>query len=324
MAHLLGPIGLSETDNAVYLALAGRAPRGTAQEIADATELGLPAVRRSLRVLTESGLVTTLLARPVRYVVAPPDISIDALISRRQQELEGLRADARRLALRLRETRVTTESGLVEILEGQDAIAHSLAHLQLGARDEVLIIDAPPYLYGTPVQNEQEFVALDRGVGYRSLYHGPALRLPGHYDQMMACVAAGERARTLASAPMKMLIVDRRVALMPVSFAADETRTRLLVHAPPLVEGLVMCFEALWDQAAPVHDGGTGDGAVPLSERDRRVLSLMAAGLKDQAIARALGVAQRTVVRRIGEMMTTLGAETRFQAGLLAARRGWI
>ncbi|WP_026424773.1 helix-turn-helix transcriptional regulator [Actinokineospora inagensis] len=324
MAHLLGPVGLSETDNAVYLALA-TTPRGTAQDIADSAELPLPAVRRALRTLTAAGLVTTLLARPMQYVVAPPEVSIEALVSRRQQELEGLRAAARELALRLRETPAFAESSLVEILEGNDAIQHRLAQVQLGAREEVMIIDAPPYLHGTPVQNDQELVALGRGVRYRSLYHGPALALPGHYEQMMACIELGEHARTLASAPMKMMIVDRRVALMPVSFAAAETRTRLLVHAAPLVEGLVVCFEALWEQAAPVLGGEpAAERAATLSERDRQVLSLMAAGLKDQAIARALGVAQRTVVRRIGEMMTTLGADTRFQAGLLAARRGWL
>ncbi|PPK66323.1 helix-turn-helix domain-containing protein [Actinokineospora auranticolor] len=322
MAHLLGPVGLNETDNAVYLALA-TTPRGTAQDIAESAELALPAVRRALRTLTEAGLVTTLLARPMRYVVAPPEVSIDALVSRRQQELEGLRASARELALRLRETPASAETDVVEILEGNDVIQHRLAQMQLSAQDEVLIIDAPPYLHGTPVQNDQELVTLRRGVRYRSLYHGPALQLPGHYEQMMACIAAGEQARTLASAPMKMLIVDRRVALMPVSFAAAETRTRLLVHAAPLVEGLVVCFEALWEQAAPVH-GGSQPPREGLSDRDRQVLSLMAAGLKDQAIARALGVAQRTVVRRIAEMMTTLGADTRFQAGMLAARRGWI
>ncbi|MGQ0838954.1 helix-turn-helix transcriptional regulator [Actinokineospora sp.] len=323
MAHLLGPVGLTESDNTVFLALVST-PRAAAAELADAVELPLPAVRRALRNLTAAGLVTMLLSRPTRYVPAPPEMAIDALVSRRQQELEGLRAAARELALQLREAPATGTAGVVEIIEGTDAILHTLAQLQLGARDEVLLVDAPPYLHGTPVQNQDELVALGRGVRYRCLYHGPALQLPGHYDQMATCVAEGEQARTLASVPMKMQIVDRRVALMPVSFSAAETRTRLLVHAPPLIEALVVCFEALWEQAAPVLTGQADERTAGLSERDRQVLSLMAAGLKDQAIARALGVAQRTVVRRIAEMMTTLGADTRFQAGMQAAHRGWI
>jgi DNA-binding NarL/FixJ family response regulator len=45
---------------------------------------------------------------------------------------------------------------------------------------------------------------------------------------------------------------------------------------------------------------------------------------KDRAIARALGVTERSVGRRIQEMMQSLQAGPRFQAGLQAARRGWL
>jgi len=61
-----------------------------------------------------------------------------------------------------------------------------------------------------------------------------------------------------------------------------------------------------------------------VDEQDRRLLSMLAAGYKDRAIARALGVTERTVGRRIQEMMQSLQAGTRFQAGLQAARRGWL
>jgi DNA-binding NarL/FixJ family response regulator len=60
----------------------------------------------------------------------------------------------------------------------------------------------------------------------------------------------------------------------------------------------------------------------PLSTRDQQLLALLAAGLTDQAIARKLGVALRTVERRVRRMMDGLGARTRFQAGLQAAARG--
>ena len=48
------------------------------------------------------------------------------------------------------------------------------------------------------------------------------------------------------------------------------------------------------------------------------------AGLKDEAAARQLGVSLRTVHRRTSVLMAELDARTRFQAGLLAARRGWL
>jgi DNA-binding NarL/FixJ family response regulator len=47
-------------------------------------------------------------------------------------------------------------------------------------------------------------------------------------------------------------------------------------------------------------------------------------GLKDRAIARALGIGERTVQRRLSRLMSTLGAKTRFQAAINAVHRGWL
>jgi DNA-binding NarL/FixJ family response regulator len=50
----------------------------------------------------------------------------------------------------------------------------------------------------------------------------------------------------------------------------------------------------------------------------------MAAGATDEVIARRLAISRRSVVRRTGLLMERLGATTRFQAGVQAARRGWL
>jgi DNA-binding NarL/FixJ family response regulator len=51
---------------------------------------------------------------------------------------------------------------------------------------------------------------------------------------------------------------------------------------------------------------------------------LLAAGLKDEAIARQLGISLRTVHRRTSELSLALGARARFQAGVLAERSGLL
>ncbi|MFC7641848.1 helix-turn-helix domain-containing protein [Streptosporangium lutulentum] len=54
------------------------------------------------------------------------------------------------------------------------------------------------------------------------------------------------------------------------------------------------------------------------------MLALLAAGLKDDAIARQLDVSLRTVQRRVRSLCDHLGAGTRFQAGLLAAHQNLL
>ena len=54
------------------------------------------------------------------------------------------------------------------------------------------------------------------------------------------------------------------------------------------------------------------------------LLTLMVSGLKDEAIARQLNWSIRTMRRRMSRLHEELGAANRFQAGVVAARRGWI
>ena len=54
----------------------------------------------------------------------------------------------------------------------------------------------------------------------------------------------------------------------------------------------------------------------------RLLLDLLAAGRRDEQIARELRLSVRTVRRRVAAIMQELGAESRFQAGVEAVRRG--
>ncbi|WP_244925358.1 LuxR C-terminal-related transcriptional regulator [Georgenia faecalis] len=51
---------------------------------------------------------------------------------------------------------------------------------------------------------------------------------------------------------------------------------------------------------------------------------MLASGAKDETIARELGLSERTLRRRSSALLARLGAANRFQAGVQAARRGWI
>lgn len=51
---------------------------------------------------------------------------------------------------------------------------------------------------------------------------------------------------------------------------------------------------------------------------------MLAGGLTDEAMARKLGLSERTVRRLVSEPTERLGAASRFQAGVCAVRLGWL
>nr|WP_269151130.1 helix-turn-helix transcriptional regulator [Spelaeicoccus albus] len=78
-------------------------------------------------------------------------------------------------------------------------------------------------------------------------------------------------------------------------------------------------FELLWTAATPLPRSGRADSADPSIDRD--VLLYLASGATDGMIARHLNVSPRTAQRRVRALMESLGAGSRFQAGIQAARR---
>lgn len=68
------------------------------------------------------------------------------------------------------------------------------------------------------------------------------------------------------------------------------------------------------------HADGPSTAGSPISPREWQVLQLLAQGCTDEAVARNLGVSLRTVRRTTADLMERLGARSRFQAGLKAAR----
>ena len=104
----------------------------------------------------------------------------------------------------------------------------------------------------------------------------------------------------------------------PLGFA-DEPRVHIRQRS--IVAALTLWFELLWSRATPVPDLEAATGH---PDARRFLLEQLMAGATDEVIARRLGIGLRTVRRRIAELMTDLGVDTRFQAGAEAVRRGWL
>jgi len=78
-----------------------------------------------------------------------------------------------------------------------------------------------------------------------------------------------------------------------------------------------------------VAEGGAA-GAAPAKfhgrayQPDVALLDMIQQGLTDDRIGRKMGISIRTVRRIMADLMGKLNARSRFQAGVEAARRGWI
>jgi DNA-binding NarL/FixJ family response regulator len=62
----------------------------------------------------------------------------------------------------------------------------------------------------------------------------------------------------------------------------------------------------------------------PLTEREREILQLLAAGCDNRTIAAQLHLSEKTVGNRLSEMFQKLGVNNRTQAALVAVQRGLI
>jgi DNA-binding CsgD family transcriptional regulator len=129
---------------------------------------------------------------------------------------------------------------------------------------------------------------------------------------------AGEEVRLIDDLPTRLMIIGVTHAIVPEPLGFSDS-PRLLVRQGALVSALTLLFELYWEKAMPVSEP-SGAASNERAFLLRRLLS----GAKDEQIARTMGLSLRTVRRRIADLMIELGADTRFQAGAEAVRRGWL
>lgn len=129
--------------------------------------------------------------------------------------------------------------------------------------------------------------------------------------------------------PVKMLAVDRKTAMVPLGEQSGSPATVLLAESA-LLDSVLSLFSYVWETAVTLHHAGLEDrednrpGRSPLTPENRRLLSLLLAGMTDQAIAGHYRVSVRTIERRIRAMMDAAQVRTRTQLAWEAARRQWL
>jgi DNA-binding CsgD family transcriptional regulator len=113
--------------------------------------------------------------------------------------------------------------------------------------------------------------------------------------------------------PLKLIVLDRAVALLPADPDCIE-RGYVEVGHPDVVRALADLFERRWQAADDPQVGAVSP--IVLSGRERALVDLLALGHTDQTAATRLRISPRSVTNTLRHLMDRLGVDNRFQLGL--------
>ncbi|GAA0525787.1 hypothetical protein GCM10010172_02830 [Paractinoplanes ferrugineus] len=298
-------------------------------EVASAAGVSPAEADRALRDLADSALASPTGGAVPRWAAAPPRPSLSALLARRRAELARVEDLVERLSEVHEAVSGPRAADLAELLTSEVEVPARYRQLLAASSFEVLHLAKPPYVLGPSVSAEA--VAVAPGVRMRSVYETDGFTDAVSLRTALRGTGQGGKLRLTSQIPVKLVIFDRAAALLPVRGDRPSAGS-LVVHSPGLVTALVALFESFWERAEPVsltrrRDPPDAAGGPPGSGRDlrtREILRMMAAGMKDETIARILDVSRRTVQQHISDAGAVLGARTRFQIAVLATKRGWL
>lgn len=177
---------------------------------------------------------------------------------------------------------------------------------------------------------DQSLLALAAGVDVRLVLDSSLLAQPWALDLLERADTDGYAARVGTGLPFSFVACDEESVLVDISAYDPDGYGSLALRRRPARQAVTRLFEGVWARSTPfeptsrVLEASGEEPLMPLDERDTKVLALLSIGAADKVIARQIGASVRTVERRIRYLMDHLGAATRFQAGVQAARRGWV
>ncbi|MCK9895839.1 LuxR C-terminal-related transcriptional regulator [Frankia sp. AgB32] len=317
--------------------------------VADVAELlGEPArdVGQARDRLLELGLLLASRERPGHFVAVHPEAGLDHLLQaqheqliRRHERLVRARAQVSVFVSDYLESRPDPDGVEVQRIDSVDHARAELLAIVGRAEREVLTLRIRRRAASTLSNDVMpvELRALRRGVVMRSVLPRATRQDENGVGYLRTVAAHGMDARLLDDPRLEATTVDGRIALIGPALGAAPGRGggrgvggghALLVRTPELASVLRTLFEQVWEIAEPISgelaDASAPEAADNPSDSERLLLRLLSLGVKDEAAARHLGVSVRTVRRMIADLMTRLDARSRFQAGTLATRRGWL
>ncbi|MEV7414421.1 helix-turn-helix domain-containing protein [Streptomyces sp. NPDC089919] len=330
---VLDALGLDDSCADVYRTLLAQ-PQADLGDLRVRLGISDDELRTALDKLSELALIRPSLEEPQLFRAVDPELGIQALIARQQERLaaeqqrvERLRVAAVQLAADFAASRPRKTMPDVERLDGIEEIRDRIHVLVRAVTVEVMTLAPGGAQSAASMEaakpQDQELLA--RGVRMRTLYLDSVRNSPATVSYAKWLSEQGGEVRTATSLPIRLMIMDRNVAIVPTD-GEDSAAGALVLTGNGTLTALCALFESIWDNGVPL---GTGQRE---RERDHRglipqeaeALRLLGQGLTDEAVAKRLGVSPRTARRIAADLLELLGARSRFQAGARAVARGWL
>ena len=214
-----------------------------------------------------------------------------------------------------------SERGPFTYVHGLPVIGAFIQAAMAEAENEVL--SAQPQTgrdtVGLPGSLELERAVLERGGRILTLYQHSARRNTVTRDYVAAAVALGLEVRTLDEFFHRIIVIDRRLAIIP---SPSELTTALAIREPTVVAYLVDVFMRSWERARPFTSRDVSVVKEIADEQRAMTMRMLVEGYSDPVSAKRLGVSPRTYAGYVADLKEEFDSETRFQLGYTLGRLG--
>ncbi|MFG2693638.1 LuxR C-terminal-related transcriptional regulator [Kitasatospora sp. NPDC048407] len=323
---MLEALGLSARAGRVYQAMLDH-PADSVTDVAVRCDLTPGDVHDSLDELGALMLVRASAEQPGRMRAVDPSIGLADMLARQEAELasrQAALAASRAAVTRMVADRAEHHAAHGERLTGMDAIHRRLERMGRAAAVEVLSSQpGQQFAEDLDASRPADAEVLDRGVAVRTLYQDSTRSQPHVSGYAHWLLSRGGEVRTAPVIPQRIVLVDRREALVPID-PDDNRKGALHVTEPGILRALADLCEQAWNTAVPLGAATPDDPATGLTPTERELLRLLGTGLTDDTAGQRLGISSRTVGRHMASIMERLSAASRFEAGIKAAQRGWL
>ncbi|MFJ3707140.1 MULTISPECIES: LuxR family transcriptional regulator [unclassified Streptomyces] len=314
-------------------------PSWLAEDLAEAAGISAAEVESTLDSLEAISLLVPSTENPGGYVAIDPDAALSRLfaaeerqVSRHQEQLArtrdsiraimgdfmNLRSDGRDV-VEIETLRSVSQvnaflDDAVSLVKSRECTMHPGGIPPVELMDDMLLRDSE---------------VMSRGIKVRTLYAQHIAEVPYMGEYLESASQLGMEIRLAAHLPLRMLLFDVSLALLPID-PQDSSQGAFAIRGIELVRSLQALFDFCWHNAAPLEQRSQNSRSqnphseIEITVQEQLIIRMLAAGMKDESIARQLGVSARTLSRTISAFLDRLGVGTRFQAALKVADLGLL